>query len=114
MTALLPPDPSVSGHYYLSHPLGVTQAFKWHIEQEGSGQWVAGNEMRYSPDYMGAHNFSLATPHRIPTAEELDAVYAALAEAPTDCKDPCPTVATYYIGLQHMAAKLRTALGGTP
>jgi len=112
MTALLPPDPSVSGHYWIMDRHGLRCCAEWHVEgywqlERWGGKW--------DPKDLAALDWSLATPHRLPTAEELDAVYG-LSEVFAELADELENAGDLNgSGAFDTATKrLRTALGGTP
>ena len=123
MTALLPPDPDTPALYWLRHESG---------EPDEVWEWIAADMiwrrgLDHTPAGLTRDGYTLASPHRIPTAEELDAVYDLVRYLESEAKDThrlrdlyrpngagCKkwgAVASVY---ERAAGLLRKALGGTP
>ncbi|CAB4144742.1 hypothetical protein UFOVP469_50 [uncultured Caudovirales phage] len=76
----------------------------------GTCHWCGG-ETRM----MGAREgYTFASPHRIPTAEQMDAVYALTVDPkPPEQPASAPFALGYHAGMEYAARKLREALGVT-
>lgn len=113
--ALLPPDPSVPGRYWVryhdSKP-GDEMMATW---TPGRTEWE-GALGKMTPWQGYAYGYRLATPHPIPGPAALEAIYAALAQM-DHYADPqgtrrAETNAEYglALGYESAAAMLRAAL----
>jgi len=111
MTALLPPDPSVSGWYWLKQDGGLPSFALW---KSGDNVWTSVRNIDWSPEALAREGYTLATPHRIPTAEQMDAVHALTAD-PKPPEQPASSFAIgYHAGMEYAARKLAQVLGGAP
>lgn len=112
--ALIPPDRFASGLYWLQVE-GMKMACHWEAASGlWSGLWGGGF---VSPDDAWSRGYTFATdpPHRIPTAEELRAVYAvigAMDVVADGWRMAGANAAADHYGF--VVKQLRAALGITP
>ena len=110
MTPLLPPDRFASGRYWLRVE-GMEIVGRW---EAASGLWswlYCGGLV--SPEEAWANGYTFASPHRIPTAEQMDAVYALTAPPKPPTMPASAFAIGYHAGMEYAARKLREALGVT-
>lgn len=70
--ALLPPDPTRKAAYWLRRPDGENELYEWTPD---AGVWWQALNRAY-PDELSELGYTLASPHPIPTATQLDALHA--------------------------------------
>lgn len=94
--ALLPPDPSVPGRYWIKDPVEWASPEIW-MWSPSSGRWHHDLGFDWSPEGFAAEGYTLASPHPIPCPAALETLHAlpdaivqaereASADAPNDYK----------------------------
>lgn len=109
--AILPPDLDRPGRYWMTRTgwnIGKrVEIWEW---SPAEPLWRHEQWGPMSPDLAGKAGYTLASPHPIPAAAALDAVYA-LATPPTGPDMPASPFAVGYVaGMGYLAHKLRAAL----
>lgn len=107
--ALLPPDPSVPGRYWIS--ASFDEIWTWHpdVQRWHAPGWTPN---RVSPELAASLGCTFAKPpaRPIPGPAALEAVYA-LAKPPDGPSQPAsPFAIGYTAGMKYLAGKLRAAL----
>tara|TARA_R110002126_G_scaffold85416_1_gene206898 strand:+ start:135 stop:488 length:354 start_codon:yes stop_codon:yes gene_type:complete len=116
VSALLPPNPDTPALYWLRHESGEPdEAWEWVPE---GAFWHSGNggSDAIDPGLMAdlGYTFASATQRPIPTAAQMDAVYALTADPkPLEYPASAPFALGYHVGMEYAARKLREALGVT-
>lgn len=117
--ALLPPDPTRKENYWLR--VRDLQPEQW-LWLPDSRNWfsknTAGSVVRYA-EGMAEDGYTLASPHPIPTAAQLDALHALVDEMVQKQKDdaeaaniPMKDAAPWILAARDCARMLRAALKG--
>lgn len=110
--ALLPPDPSVPGRYWIRNAEGRDVIGVWNP----SGHWTfIGWRTLASPVRLALAGYTLATPHPIPGPAALEAVWEALAIMEKEAERLTTAMRNDFdsgvqSGMDSAAAHLRAAL----
>jgi hypothetical protein len=112
--ALIPPDPSVSGWYWLKNE-GHPESFA--LWKPGYNVWTSVRGIDWTPEALAATGYTFAspTPRPLPTSEQMDAVYALTAPPKSLAVSPAGAFAIgYHAGMEYAARKLAQALEAKP